>query len=716
MKLRQYSYIVPSFLFAISFSPMVLLAQSLTWDTSSTTTGIQDGSGTWAVDSSGWWNGTSNVNWTNGSIATFGSASGSSSSYAITIGSNVGVGNISTNVAGNLLVFQAPGNYSFSAASATVVQLNNNTGTGNGFIRVASGVTTTFGDNITWRRSSNSAGQLNFFGGATAGQNNGGRLVIGSGQANSLASVENGALNLNEIREGLTLEIKQGGRFVSTGTLVLGGTSTADNGFTNTIFVNGGILNVGATAVANNLVIGNSSGANTNGGSTGIVTMSAGEINILSTGANTGLRFGTSTGGSTNIINSTFNLDGGMITVGRIYDAGGNSTINSTFNFNGGVVRVLTATTNASTFMAGLDTARVRNGGAIIDTNGINTTIGQAFLKSDLQGDAAVDGGLEKRGAGSLTMTGAHTYNGNTKILNGSIILGGGNDRLLTTGAVVLGDTSSTGRLVLGDGTARNQTLGGLTTTGLGGSVVGGAAANSSLTLNISSGTNTYSGLLGGEGTNENNLALTKRGSGTLTLTGLNTYTGNTTVAEGALVVNGALAGTSTTTVQAGASIGGSGSVGNLTIEAGGSLNPGNSPGVITVNGDYNQFGTLFAEIGGLAANEYDQVVVNGAVNLSGALTVQFTGDTYRSGDMIFLVLNDGDDAVTGTFASLAQNSKVVSYGGLDWLVSYEANFTGTTNTFTGGNDVALQAIPESSATLFAGLSALLLMRRRRTA
>jgi autotransporter-associated beta strand protein len=93
--------------------------------------------------------------------------------------------------------------------------------------------------------------------------------------------------------------------------------------------------------------------------------------------------------------------------------------------------------------------------------------------------------------------------------------------------------------MVLGDTTsASNQTLAGLTATGLGGSVVGGnATTDSMLTLNIASGTNTFGGVLGGAGTNENKLTLTKAGSGTLELSGASTYSGDTTVSAGTLVL-----------------------------------------------------------------------------------------------------------------------------------------------------------------------------------
>lgn len=115
-------------------------------------------------------------------------------------------------------------------------------------------------------------------------------------------------------------------------------------------------------------------------------------------------------------------------------------------------------------------------------------------------------------------------------------------------------------------GFPRNQTLAGLTTSGDGGNVVGAdATTDSVLTLNIAT-SNTFGGTLGGLGTDENELALVKDGAGVLTLTGANTYSGNTTINDGTLVladnaqlrfvldatsgVNNVLAGTGTATLN----------------------------------------------------------------------------------------------------------------------------------------------------------------------
>jgi autotransporter-associated beta strand protein len=75
---------------------------------------------------------------------------------------------------------------------------------------------------------------------------------------------------------------------------------------------------------------------------------------------------------------------------------------------------------------AAASTANVRNLGAIIDTTNFSISLGQALVHSAIAGDSSTDGGLTKRGSGTLTLNGVNTYNGPTTISGGTLALSGG--------------------------------------------------------------------------------------------------------------------------------------------------------------------------------------------------------------------------------------------------------------------------------------------------
>jgi len=134
--------------------------------------------------------------------------------------------------------------------------------------------------------------------------------------------------------------------------------------------------------------------------------------------------------GSVTSATATVNLDGGVLTSGRRIRTTGTGV--AIFNFNGGTLKSALASTNflnvaqdSTGSLNALSRANVRNGGAVIDTNGCNITLSQVLAHSNISGDAAIDGGLTltdtAASKGTLTLTGANTFTGPTIVNQGTL-------------------------------------------------------------------------------------------------------------------------------------------------------------------------------------------------------------------------------------------------------------------------------------------------------
>jgi autotransporter-associated beta strand protein len=150
-----------------------------------------------------------------------------------------------------------------------------------------------------------------------------------------------------------------------------------------------------------------------------------------------------------------------------------------------------------------------------IDTNAQNVKFASSIAASNT-------GGLTKIGNGTLTLAATNTFSGTTLVNGGTLALASP----LALERTTL-DTGGSGTLSFGTLTA--ETLGGLTGTG-----TLRLANSASLPLALSAGNNsantTFAGIIQGAG------GLTKVGSGTLVLSGTDTYTGGTIVAAGTLI------------------------------------------------------------------------------------------------------------------------------------------------------------------------------------
>ena len=257
----------------------------------------------------------------------------------------------------------------------------------------------------------------------------------GGSISNALTKIGNGKLLLagGTTALGQVTRINAGSLEVAAGaTLTVDGGGTVANAALisdrSTILVTGGTVNV-----ADRL------GVATAGNSTGVVTVASGTltVEIGSTTATRGLRVSGGTS-AVNFNSGTVNLDGGTLTVARIFQGLG-STNTSLFNFNGGTLKP-SGNPVADTFMTGLTHACVKSGGAILDVGASDLTIGQA-LEND--GVALTDGGLAKLGSGKLTLSGTNTYTGATVVSNGTLWVSGalGTNSVTVNSGATLGST-----------------------------------------------------------------------------------------------------------------------------------------------------------------------------------------------------------------------------------------------------------------------------------
>ncbi len=225
---------------------------------------------------------------------------------------------------------------------------------------------------------------------------------------------------------------------------------------------------------------------------------------------------------------------------------------------------------------------------------------------------------------------------------------------------------------------------------------------------------------------------ITKTTSGTLIIDGTNAYTGDTLVNEGTVRVNGSTtASTNDFTVANAATLGGAGGsiAGTVTIQAGGTLDPGasaSSTGLLTTGSLALQSSSAVKmQINGATAGTgYDQVTINGTVNLGSAADLQLTlgYGALTIGQTFAILLNDGTDAITGAFATIngaafgADNTFDLAYNSA--IYSFKLYYTGNGTSTTGGNDAVLEvtAVPEPStiALLLSALLSIVMIARRR--
>ena len=206
-------------------------------------------------------------------------------------------------------------------------------------------------------------------------------------------------------------------------------------------------------------------------------------------------------------------------------------TINSAIAIQGdGGAATFTAGATSATSLISIGAVRGVSTGANTTTltlNGTNT--GDNAITGVISNGGTGKLAVSKSGTGTWVLSGANTYTGSTTISAGTLKLGASG---------VISDSSA---VVMSGGTLNlngySETIGSLSGTS---NVTSGAAGSITLTTGGDGSSTSYSGVIAnGSGT----VALTKEGAGTFTVSGTNTYTGDTTIKAGTLKAGGAAGG-----------------------------------------------------------------------------------------------------------------------------------------------------------------------------
>jgi outer membrane autotransporter protein len=294
----------------------------------------------------------------------------------------------------------------------------------------------------------------------------------------------------------------------------------------------------------------------------------------------------------------------------------------------------------------------------------------QAGTTLTQQGQISGAGSLTKTGDGNLTLTANNTYTGATAITAGTLALTG-------TGSIA----ASSG--VSDDGTFDiAATTAGASIKSLSG---GGVVNLGGQTLTLTAATDTFGGVIQGTG----GLTLA---AGTETLTGANTYSGNTTISAGTLVVGDAAhanasIGSGLTTIAAGATLAGYGTVAGSVNNAG-TIAVADAPpafsgaglGTLRIGGNYT--GTngqllLNAVLNQGTTTQLDQLMVAGNTSGTTGIVLHASGlGTRTTGDGVELV------QVGGTSAANSFHLSAPVQGGAYQYLLYQGGAASMNNWF----------------------------------
>ena len=488
-------------------------------------------------------------------------------------------------------------------------------------------------------------------------------LVIGLGSTTFAGDISGaGSLDINGGTQTLSgVNDYTGATGVGPGAvLALTGTGSISH---SAVLFDNGVFDISGTTSGASIVSLGGHGSVVLGGQTLTITDAAHTFSgVISGGGGLTIAGGAETLGGVNLYSGATLVSSGasLILTGNGSVAGSSVvTDNGTFDISGA--------------SGGVSIKSLAGSGAVtLGANGLTLTA----AANEFSGAISGAGGMTIA-AGDEILTGTNPFIGGVTISTGAILqLGHGGSTgsvasgILDNGLLIfdLGSALTYGRVISGTGsviiggtgpvtfTASNTYAGGTTinagarlnlgASGTSGSVAGNIADNGTLAFNRAD-TVVFGAVISGTG------ALIQAGSGTVILNGVNTVSGQTTVAAGTLEVGDAshmgavldshLGGV---LVNSGGTLAGHGTI-NGGVTNNGVTSPGGTIGTLTV-GSYTQGsgGALNIEVSPTAAS---LLKVIGAASLAGTLNLNFDAGAYTP--QIYTILTAS--SVTGTFSTV---------------------------------------------------------------
>jgi fibronectin-binding autotransporter adhesin len=685
--------------------------------------------GNWSSNASTGWNGTGVPNGV-GAVADHAVATTSTTTQDVVAGVTVGRISLTNNsnhswtiTLTNGITLDQDGS---GSGSATISNTNSNNGTSN-FLTFQSG-TLTLADNLL---ISNTGASTRTGTGSTAGGSiafTSTSVIAGSGNI-TIDNVLNNLTGVGAIRFTGGTNTFTGNVNVRSGVTTFTGNSVFGGVATNVITLGASgagsatLLATNTTTLANDWVVAAGSGGTlTLGsiGSAGVIFNGTGtlngDLNLYTLASNTnkfklnGIISGT--GNFTKTGTGTVELSAANTFSGITTVSDGNLTLSNALALQNSALDTTASVTGSSTVgikISGVTALTLggltgnKNFAALFsDTNGystfnaltLNPGTGVTYTYSGAIANGAANTTLTKTGNGTQILSGSNTYTGNTTVSAGTLQIGSdsvGSVGNITSSAIGKGGlTLNAGKISSDSSTSRTLlnavTFGGNITIGdttNNGTLTFSAAAdlgNATRVLTVDSGV-----ILGGVVSNG---SITKEGSGVLTLSANNTYSGGTQLNAGTVVLgheNG-LGTNGTITLGGGTLKYGSGvstdlssrfstaasqqylidtngndvTFGTGLTSSGGSLTKSSS-GVLTLSGNNTYSGATTINAGTLYANGN---IANSAVTINSGATLS---GTSQIGDLIVnsgATVAPGASSANNAFANLSVNTLILNGGG----------------------------------------------------